>query len=121
MQYLSRTALTSVAEEVDEETGGTGTFCPDNWALDHATAIQPQVTSAKTVGRPFMAVRACVPDGGLCPIRRPEVNGRRPRVDAEIAMISAQGPMAASSRSPRSASVRLAGPPSGAGRSAGRS
>src|SRR5258705_3994785 len=59
MQYLSRTGLMSVGEELT----GTGEVCSAgacDWTFDHATAIQPQVTSAKTVGRPFMAVRACV-------------------------------------------------------------
>src|SRR6266850_926070 len=87
MQYLSRTGLMSVGEELTG-TGEVWSAGACVWTFDHATAIQPQVTSAKTVGRPFMAVRACVPEAGLCPIRWPEVNGQRSRFDAETAMIS---------------------------------
>src|ERR1043166_7871430 len=62
MQYLSRTALIS-GEEGTVAGGaacGPSTRCRSlgtgawDWTLDHATAIQPQVTSAKTAGRPFI-------------------------------------------------------------------
>src|ERR1051325_1615873 len=61
MQYLSRVALMSGIDDALVLCGA----CASVRTLDHATAIQPQVTSAKTAGRPFMSAPRA---GEFCPI-----------------------------------------------------